>query len=108
MLFRSRTEVALIAMGAAEQRRILIPALDEDVFLKLFMHYALPSVPMDEHVRRTLEDIGEEIAKKLKGSPLAARTVGGQLRTRTDATFWRSARVQNIFYETMGALWWSY
>ncbi|EMS59106.1 Putative disease resistance RPP13-like protein 1 [Triticum urartu] len=108
ILLTSRTEDALIALGAEEQRRILIPALDEDVFLKLFMHYALPSVPIDDGVRRTLEDIGKEIAKKLKGSPLAARTVGGQLRTRTNVDFWLGVRDGDILNETMGALWWSY
>ncbi|CAM0885672.1 unnamed protein product [Alopecurus aequalis] len=108
ILVTSRTEDALVALGAIDKRRILIPALDEDVFLKLFMHYALPDVPIDDHVRRTLEDIGKGIAKKLQGLPLAARTVGGQLRTRTNVNFWRSVRVQDILDETMGALWWSY
>ncbi|CAM0885591.1 unnamed protein product [Alopecurus aequalis] len=108
ILVTSRTKDALIAMGAAERRCILIPALNEDVFLKLFMHYALPGVPTDDHVRRTLEDIGKEIAKKMKRSPLAASLVGCQLRTRTNVEFWRSVRDRDILNETMGALWWSY
>jgi len=108
ILVTSRTEDALLALGAAKQRCIPLSVLDEDVFWNLLMHYALHDVPVDDHARRILGDIGKEIAKKLKGSPLAARIVGGQLRIRKNIEFWRSVRDRDLLNETMGALWWSY
>lgn len=52
--------------------------------------------------------VGAEIAKKLKRSPLAARTVGRQLCIRPNMEFWRNTRDRDLLDETMGALWWSY
>ncbi|XP_047055007.1 putative disease resistance RPP13-like protein 1 [Lolium rigidum] len=108
ILVTSRTEDALLALGATKQRCIPISVLDENVFCNLLMHYALHGVPVDEHARRTLGDIGKDIAKKLKGSPLAAKIVGGQLHIRQNVEFWRSVRDRDLLNETMGALWWSY
>uniref|UniRef100_A0ACD6AFH3 Uncharacterized protein n=1 Tax=Avena sativa TaxID=4498 RepID=A0ACD6AFH3_AVESA len=108
ILVTSRTEDALLALGAVKQRCIPMSVLDEDVFWNLFMHYALHGVHLDDHARIILGDIGKEIAKKLKGSPLAARIVGGQLRIRKNVEFWRSVRDRDLLNETMGALWWSY
>ncbi|XP_047054985.1 disease resistance protein RGA2-like [Lolium rigidum] len=108
ILVTSRTEDALLALGTVKQRCIPISVLDEDVFCSLLMNYALHGVPVDDNARRTLEDIGKEIAKKLKRSPLAARIVGGQLRIRQNVEFWRSVRNRDLLNETTGALWWSY
>uniref|UniRef100_A0A0D9XVA9 AAA+ ATPase domain-containing protein n=1 Tax=Leersia perrieri TaxID=77586 RepID=A0A0D9XVA9_9ORYZ len=106
ILVTNRTEYALLALGAI--RSIPISELDDDVFLKLFMHYALPLGNVDEQDRRKFERIGDDIAKKLRRSPLAARTVGGQLRIRPNIDFWIDARDRDLLDETMGALWWSY
>ncbi|KAK1611812.1 hypothetical protein QYE76_035485 [Lolium multiflorum] len=108
ILVTSRTEDALLALGAAKRKCIPMSVLDEDVFWNLLMHYALHDVRVDDHASRILEDIGKEIAKKLKGLPLAARIVGGQLRIRQNVEFWRSVRDRDLLNETMGALWWSY
>uniref|UniRef100_A0A0D3HPX8 AAA+ ATPase domain-containing protein n=1 Tax=Oryza barthii TaxID=65489 RepID=A0A0D3HPX8_9ORYZ len=106
VLVTSRTEYALLALGAL--KCIPISDLDDNVFLKLFLHYALPLVNMDERDQRKLEVIGANIAKKLRRSPLAARTVGGQLQIRPNVDFWRDACNRDLLNETMGALWWSY
>ncbi|KAK1612094.1 hypothetical protein QYE76_035767 [Lolium multiflorum] len=108
ILVTSRTEDALLALGATKKRCIPIPVLDENVFCNLLMYYALHGVPADDHARSTLGDIGKEIAKKLKGSPLAATIVGRQLHMRQNVEDWRSVRDRNLLNETMGALWWSY
>nr|UBY07044.1 NBS-LRR disease resistance protein [Dasypyrum villosum] len=108
ILVTSRTKDALIALGAAEQRCIPMSVLDEDVFLKLFKHYAFHEVCVASDDRIRLEDIATQIAKKLKGSPLAAKIVGGQLRLRPNIDYWRSSRDGNHLDDTMGALWWSY
>ncbi|KAF2912116.1 hypothetical protein DAI22_11g232400 [Oryza sativa Japonica Group] len=106
VLVTSRTENALLALGAL--KCIPISELDDNAFLKLFLHYALPSVNMDEQDQKQLEEIGANIAKKLRRSPLAARTVGGQLQIRPNVDFWRDACNRDLLNETMGALWWSY
>ncbi|CAM0952847.1 unnamed protein product [Alopecurus aequalis] len=107
VLVTSRNKDALLALAGAKLRCIPISFLDDDVFLNLFMHYALHSQPVDD-LRRKLEDVGKEIAKKLKGLPLAAKIVGGQLCIRQNLEFWRKVRDQNLWNETMGALWGSY
>nr|UBY07598.1 NBS-LRR disease resistance protein [Dasypyrum villosum] len=108
ILVTSRTKDALIALGAAEHRCIPMSVLDEDVFLKLFKHYAFHKVCVAADDRIRLENIATQIAKKLKGSPLAAKIVGGQLRMRPSIDSWRSSRDGNHLDDTMGALWWSY
>nr|BBF89556.1 putative NBS-LRR class RGA [Oryza glaberrima]BBF89561.1 putative NBS-LRR class RGA [Oryza glaberrima] len=106
ILATSRNMDALLALGAG--RCILISDMDDNVFLKLFMHYALEGANIDEQDRRIFEVIGVDIAKKLRKSPLAARTVGGQLRIRLNIDFWRDARDRDLLNQTMGALFWSY
>ncbi|XP_052137452.1 putative disease resistance protein RGA3 [Oryza glaberrima] len=102
ILATSRNMDALLALGAG--RCILISDMDDNVFLKLFMHYALEGANIDEQDRRIFEVIGVDIAKKLRKSPLAARTVGGQLRIRLNIDFWRDARDRDLLNQTMGAL----
>nr|XP_020176461.1 putative disease resistance protein At3g14460 [Aegilops tauschii subsp. strangulata] len=108
ILATSRTKDALIALGAAEQRCIPMPVLDEDVFLKLFKHYAFHNVCVAADDRVRLKDIATQIARKLKGSPLVAKIVGEQLRMRPNTDYWRSSQDVNHLDDTMGALWWCY
>jgi hypothetical protein len=74
----------------------------------MFMHYALRDARIDGHDRAKLEMLGDGIAKKLKRSPLAARTVGAQLCLRPNVEFWRRTKDRDLLNDTMGALWWSY
>ncbi|XP_006663104.1 putative disease resistance protein RGA3 [Oryza brachyantha] len=106
ILVTSRTADTLSALGAG--RCISISDMDDNVFLKLFMHYALEGVSVDETNRSKFERIGADIAKKLGRSPLAASLVGGQLRMTPTVEFWMNARDRDYMNETMGALWWSY
>lgn len=108
ILVTSRTEAALVALRAAKEGCIPISNLDDKVFLKMFMHYALPHAWPVGNDRRKLEMIGEDIAKKLKGSPLAARIVGSRLGDNPNVEFWRREKDRDLMNETMGALWWSY
>ncbi|VAI93093.1 unnamed protein product [Triticum turgidum subsp. durum] len=108
ILVTSRTEDALLALGAAQERCIPISDLDDEVFLEMFMYYALGDARVGGHDRRELETIGEDIAKKLKRSPLAARTVGARLRKNLKVEIWMREKDRDLLKETMGALWWSY
>ncbi|XP_044361991.1 putative disease resistance protein RGA1 [Triticum aestivum] len=110
ILATSRNEDAFSDLGSGVKRKVFpIRALDDEAFLNLFMYYALEDANADDPDQIDLKTIGAEIAKKLKGSPLAASTVGGQLRARQkDVEFWREVRDGDLVNETTGALWWSY
>uniref|UniRef100_A0ACD6A3D7 Uncharacterized protein n=2 Tax=Avena sativa TaxID=4498 RepID=A0ACD6A3D7_AVESA len=107
ILVTSRTESALPILGP-DLRHIIfsIPALEDNDFFELFMYYA--RVNICDGYRGPLHTIGNQIAKKLKGSPLAASVVGGILSKRPDVDFWISVRDREHLNETMGALWWCY
>ncbi|KAM0840933.1 hypothetical protein ACQ4PT_059335 [Festuca glaucescens] len=108
ILVTSRIEAALVTLGAVKERCIPISELDDKVFLEMFKHYALRDSRAGDNDQRILEMIAEDIAKKLKRSPLAARTVGSRLRETQSVEFWRSQKDQDLLNSTMGALWWSY
>ncbi|KAM0821974.1 hypothetical protein ACQ4PT_071818 [Festuca glaucescens] len=108
ILVTSRNKDALVALGAVGERCIPISDLNDDVFLQMFMHYALRGAVVPGHDGIKLQMLGDEIAKKLNRSPLAARTVGAQLCLRLNVEFWRRTRDRDLLNETMGALWWSY
>jgi hypothetical protein len=108
ILVTSRSKDALLALGAVEESCILISDLGDKTFFEMFMHYALPNESAAGHNRMQLEEIGADIAKNLKRSPLAAKTVSAQLCRRRNAEFWRRTRDKDNLNDTMGALWWSY
>uniref|UniRef100_A0ACD6AAZ7 Uncharacterized protein n=1 Tax=Avena sativa TaxID=4498 RepID=A0ACD6AAZ7_AVESA len=108
ILATSRTEAALVTLGAVKERCIPIADLGDEVFLEMFKHYALRDARVCDNDRRILEMIAEDIASKLKRSPLAARTVGSRLRETQTVEFWMSEKDQDLLNDTMGALWWSY
>ncbi|XP_047083349.1 putative disease resistance RPP13-like protein 1 [Lolium rigidum] len=105
ILVTSRNEDAFSDF-APDVRCITLPIgqLDDCTFKELFMYYALG----DGADGSTLRHIGESIAEKLKKSPLAARTVGEQLRKRQNVEYWRRTKDRDLLNETIGALSWSY
>uniref|UniRef100_A0A453DMC7 Uncharacterized protein n=1 Tax=Aegilops tauschii subsp. strangulata TaxID=200361 RepID=A0A453DMC7_AEGTS len=100
---RSRYALSDLCVGV-RYTAMPITAVDETAFFELFMHYAL-RCGQDQSLFKT---IGEEIAKKLKGSPLAARTVGGNLRRQQEVNYWKRVSDQDLFNKRTGPLWWSY
>ena len=52
----------------------------------LFAQHAFANINSD--VRRSLEPIGRKIARKCKGLPLVAKTLGGLLRSKQDSEAW--------------------
>jgi len=87
-----------------------IPDLDDEVFLELFMHYALDKNRVNNDDYRDLQRIGAQIAGKLKKSPLLARVVGSILfqKQKIEVRDWINVRDQNLLDKNMGALWWTY
>ena len=52
----------------------------------LFTQHAFANITLD--ARRSLEPVGRKIARKCKGLPLAAKTLGGLLRSKQDTEAW--------------------
>ena len=103
MLVTARTKDAAGALCGNEL--IKMPGLDEDEYLKMFMHYALDgtSCAHEEFI-----SVGREIAKKLHRSPIAAVTVAGRLGANPNISFWKNVAKLDMLNDTMDALWWSY
>ncbi|XP_037472195.1 putative disease resistance protein RGA3 [Triticum dicoccoides] len=103
ILVTARTKEAAGALCA--DKLIEMPDLDEDQYMKMFMHYALSckSIALKE-----FEQVGREIAKKLHRSPIAAVTVAGRLGANPNISFWKNVAKLDMLNDTMDALWWSY
>ncbi|KAG8047143.1 hypothetical protein GUJ93_ZPchr0008g12309 [Zizania palustris] len=109
VLVTTRFKDAAMSLGA--KTLIPIPDLSEDDLFSLLMHHALDGVSLDrreEEEQETFRSTGRKIARKLKGSPLAARVIGARLRNRFNTDFWKRISDQGVLNDTMGALWWSY
>ncbi|XP_044985704.1 disease resistance protein RGA2-like [Hordeum vulgare subsp. vulgare] len=103
ILVTARTKEAAGALCGDEL--IEMPDLDEDQYMKMFMHYALSgkSVTVKE-----FEQVGREIAKKLHRSLIAAVTVAGRLGANPNISFWKNVAKLDMLNDTLDALWWSY
>jgi hypothetical protein len=112
VLVTTRTADAAKFLGAPDP--MPISDMNEEEVFKMFMHYALDNSMISDQDRGKFESIGRKISQLLLKSPLAARTVAGQLRLRTsradDIGFWIDTLEQkrDLLNDTMGALWWSY
>ncbi|OAY68034.1 putative disease resistance protein RGA1 [Ananas comosus] len=73
-------------MGTADS--VFLEGLPDDSFWEFFKVCAFGYEK--ESVNQELESIGKKIATKLKGSPLAAKTVGGLLSEKMEAKHWRT------------------
>ncbi|XP_078150745.1 putative disease resistance protein RGA4 [Carex rostrata] len=106
ILVTSRTE----NMPCALRPRKIIPLkeLEENHFLSLFMHHAFGGLDPKSHSLESLKRIGEQIAKKLSRSPLAAKAVGSRLCKNLNEWFWRDTLERDMLTDTMQSLLWSY
>ncbi|GKU88573.1 hypothetical protein SLEP1_g2823 [Rubroshorea leprosula] len=78
-------------------------ALSDDDCLSLFATHALGASNFDGHP--ILKGIGEEIVKKCKGLPLAAKTLGGLLRGKANYDEWEDmlrSKIWDILEERGG------
>jgi Leucine-rich repeat (LRR) protein len=69
--------------------------LSNDVCLSILAHHALGTRDFSAHLN--LKDIGEEIVKRCKGSPLAAKVLGGVLRNKIDRDEWEDVLKSKIW-----------
>jgi NB-ARC domain len=106
ILVTTQIEQAAKVLGCMNP--IPLRELDEEQFFKLFMKNALDNAQISECLKEELMSIGKKIVTKLCRSPLAAKTVASQLRTRLDPDFWSNMLNSSLLKDTMGALYWSY
>ncbi|XP_020095775.1 putative disease resistance protein RGA1 isoform X2 [Ananas comosus] len=71
-----------------------LSGLEKDDFMHLFNTHAFAGEDIDHHVNLKL--IGEQIAEKLGGCPLAAKILGGYLNSRMDEKYWRKILNKNF------------
>ncbi|XP_059445248.1 putative disease resistance RPP13-like protein 1 [Corylus avellana] len=72
-----------------------LEVLSKDACLSVFTQHALGASNFSAHPN--LKDIGEKIAEKCKGLPLAAKTLGGLLRTTQDRDEWEDVLKSKIW-----------
>jgi hypothetical protein len=69
--------------------------LSNDSCLSILAHHALGTEDFSAHLN--LKNIGEELARRCKGSPLAAKVLGGALRNKVDRDEWEDVLNSNIW-----------
>ncbi|KAL0920713.1 hypothetical protein M5K25_009875 [Dendrobium thyrsiflorum] len=79
-----------------EEEIVKLEGLEEDECLQLLNSHAFAGVknPPDDH--KKLRAIAGEIVKKLLGSPLAAKVIGGVLNDNFDERHWRTVLERNL------------
>ena len=92
MLFRSSKIIVTTRNDGVSSTMGTTPAyklkeLSKDACLHVFTQHALGETDFTVHPE--LEEIGRKILDKCKGSPLAAKVLGGLLRTKHDRDEWK-------------------
>jgi Leucine-rich repeat (LRR) protein len=93
IIITTRNEKVSLMTSTIQPRRLQV--LSKDDCLSLFTQHALGAG--DFSADRTLEDIGEKIVEKCQGLPLAAKTLGGLLRTTRDRAEWEEVLKSKIW-----------
>ncbi|KAI0496742.1 hypothetical protein KFK09_023066 [Dendrobium nobile] len=93
ILVTTRTDSVALMFAEVIQKeveKVKLKGLDEDECLQLLNSHAFAGVenPPDDH--KKLRAIAGEIVKKLLGSPLAAKVIGGVLKNNLDERHWRT------------------
>uniref|UniRef100_A0A0D9XZS3 Uncharacterized protein n=1 Tax=Leersia perrieri TaxID=77586 RepID=A0A0D9XZS3_9ORYZ len=85
---RSVADAVKCQMSSDTYKHLELPGLDQENTVKLFNHHAFGDLSPSDYFELRL--IGEQIAKKVKGCPLIAKTIGLHLRGNTDHAEWIS------------------
>ncbi|XP_078161716.1 disease resistance protein RGA2-like isoform X2 [Carex rostrata] len=88
ILLTTRLKTVATLVGPNVMDSIILESLNEYDMWDLFKEYAFGGEDPDYH--KEVVEIGRDIVKKLKGSPLAAKTVGGILCSDLSEVHWRS------------------
>ncbi|XP_078150983.1 uncharacterized protein LOC144546291 isoform X2 [Carex rostrata] len=85
---RSPECVEISGTSIASRGVINLEGLEEHIYWEFFKSCAFDSVADSNYINPELEVIGKEICKRLKGSLLAAKTIGDILRTNLNVKHW--------------------
>ncbi|TVU24579.1 hypothetical protein EJB05_27024, partial [Eragrostis curvula] len=80
--------LAVAQMVKIGNHHIDLEGLNQKAFKQLFLAYVFGDNKQTQNDHEGLLDIGDTILEKLKGSPLAAKTVGRLLRKNLDLDHW--------------------
>uniref|UniRef100_A0A453FPB2 Uncharacterized protein n=1 Tax=Aegilops tauschii subsp. strangulata TaxID=200361 RepID=A0A453FPB2_AEGTS len=109
VLVTSRRDTFPSALNCEKVLRL--ESMEDTQFLALFKYYAFTGAQIrDPPLLERLEEIAEEIVKRLGQSPLAAKVVGSQLKGKMNVPAWKDAltlKIENLG-EPRTALLWSY
>ncbi|XP_022774292.1 putative disease resistance protein RGA1 [Durio zibethinus] len=87
ILVTTRIESVATGMGSSQSQVFRLKELSDEVCWLILSQLAF--VGKGNELRENLEGIGREIAKKCKGLPLAAKTLGGSLREKNTRNEWQ-------------------
>ena len=93
VIVTTRNQGVVSAIGATSTYPL--KELSNDEFLSLLAQQALPTRNFDDYPQ--LRVIGDQIAKKCKGLPLAAKTLGGMLSTNQSSDAWEDILESKIW-----------
>ncbi|KAH0463356.1 hypothetical protein IEQ34_007938 [Dendrobium chrysotoxum] len=79
-----------------EEEIVQLEGLEEDECLQLLNSHAFAGVENSSDDHKKLRAITGEIVKKLLGSPLAAKVIGGVLKDNLDERHWRTVLESNL------------
>ncbi|XVF82282.1 hypothetical protein PTKIN_Ptkin16aG0033500 [Pterospermum kingtungense] len=84
IIVTTRSSTVSSTMGASHPHELKV--LSENDCLSVFAQHALGATDFGGHPN--LKEVGEKIVRKCSGLPLAAKTLGGLLRTNVDHDAW--------------------
>lgn len=92
------------------RKTVSLEDIEENDFLTFFRYYSLGHVLIgNEELEEELQGIGDDIAKKLRRSPLEAKAVASRLSRMLDVEIWKHARdSKQLDGNIMENLLWSY
>ncbi|KAG6530817.1 putative disease resistance protein RGA3 [Zingiber officinale] len=90
ILITTQSPIVAEVMGTID--RIELKLLEESDYWSLFEHCSFGSRVIDPYLRRKLQLIGQQIAKKLHGLPLSGKVVGSLLHARLEEQYWKMIR----------------
>ncbi|KAJ3701446.1 hypothetical protein LUZ61_005151 [Rhynchospora tenuis] len=109
IMVTSRETLFPNALSRRKPITIKLSELAHDDFTLLFRYYAMDGLEVnDPHSKNDLCEIGDEIAKKMIKSPLAAQVVGNQLQKCPEKSFWRETLKSDILSSTREVFLWTY
>ncbi|OMO69136.1 Disease resistance protein [Corchorus olitorius] len=89
ILVTTRKESVATGLGSSRSQVFHLNQLSDEVCWLILSQMAFFGED-DDDLLKSLEDVGREIANKCKGSPLAAKTLGGLLREKKKRSEWQS------------------